>query len=78
MIGTMAKLAGKTKEMEMGAVSAALALPRDTHHKILPPEGVDFSRMVEYIEKRLPMLASRVLERFPKPKDLLSDATHDS
>lgn len=76
MIALMAQWAGKQDAVQAGAVSAALALPRYLHHDI-HAEGVDFSGLSEYLEKRLPALATRVLNRFPKPKDLFSDAAHD-
>lgn len=76
LMAMLAELAGKSGEMEAAAVTAALALDASLPGSIkapdTAPEQVDFSPLVEYVEARLPALASRVLARFPKPHDLLA------
>ncbi len=72
LMAVFAALAGKTVDMETGAVAAALSADRGMPASIENPEGIDFSPLVAYVETRLPTLATRVLTRFPKPHDLLT------
>ncbi|MGN8188227.1 hypothetical protein ACTJLD_19805 [Burkholderia sp. 22088] len=72
IIAELAKFAGKADEIERAGVAAALVLDASAPTRITPPENVDFSTFVAYVERQLQGLAGRVLARFPKPTDLLS------
>lgn len=37
------------------------------------PSVLDAAPLVAYVEKRMPTLAMRILERFPKPTDLFAN-----
>ncbi len=72
LLALFAIYAGKAEAIEKAAVAAALTLSSDVLHKIDLTAGLDAGPSVEYVEKRLPVLAMRILDRFPKPSDLLS------
>lgn len=67
-----AELSGQTEIMQRGSVSAALMLNSAALAALSGPMDVDFSALVDYVEKRLSGLASQILQRFPQPHDLFS------
>ena len=72
LLAELAKIAGKAEQIERGAISSALALDGKLPSKIAALGDGDFAGFVDYVEKRLNGLPARILNRFPKPLDLLS------
>ncbi|MEW6560867.1 MAG: hypothetical protein AB1412_11820 [Pseudomonadota bacterium] len=73
LLAEMAQIVGKAREIEQGAVAAALSLDTTLPSRFDVPDGVDFSQFVHYTQQRLSGLGVRLLNRFPKPDDLLTD-----
>ncbi len=72
LIAEFSKLLGLAEDMERKGVAAAFALDQTVLQNLHPAPGISFTSSIEYVQDRLRGLAARIIDRFPKPTDLLS------
>ena len=72
-LAKLAQLIGEHSPIERAAVGVALTLSAHYAQEAEIESGIDATGFAAYVETRVPSLASKVLSRFPKPQDLLSN-----
>lgn len=76
-LAQMVIIAGEHLRVERSAVSHALTLATTALHdaaETLSENYIDARLFKDYVEARIPHLGNRIIDRFPKPKDLLSSS----
>lgn len=71
----MAIMAGKATEISMKSVAASLIWSLPEIEALSSRADLDVTGFSAYVSARIQSLAARVLDRFPKPADLLSGIT---
>jgi hypothetical protein len=72
-LAMMAIHSGEGEQVERAAVSLALTLSGELVREVSESGGLDSQDYADYVAERVKNLATRVLERFPKPVDLLTE-----
>lgn len=76
-LAQMSILAGEHIRVQQSSIAYAFTLAKDTLQKAahtLITKGIDATDFRVYVETRLPKIGNKIIDRFPKPQDLLQSS----